>query len=235
MLLAAGVDPAEENEEGDTAADFGAAHEDVTEVLERHVERAAEAAQEEKYNLQPIQRSPAAGGGGAGAMPRSRVFAEGGGSAEQAAADKRLAASLTTRLMADSAADKVILAANKRLAGEEGGGGGKGRGKYAHTVVASEAPPRPATKFVADADVALTPRTRVYAKPAPPGRKPSESLQVPILAEPARAPPRAAAGGEGTPLKKGWHATKTGDGRTYYYSDGGETSWERPGAEGLAV
>lgn len=73
---------------------------------------------------------------------------------------------------------------------------------------------------------------RVYAKPAPPGRKPSESLQVPILAEPARAPPRAAAGGEGTPLKKGWHATKTGDGRTYYYSDGGETSWERPGAEG---
>mmetsp|Transcript_11814 Transcript_11814/g.34592 ORF Transcript_11814/g.34592 Transcript_11814/m.34592 type:complete len:100 (+) Transcript_11814:859-1158(+) len=76
---------------------------------------------------------------------------------------------------------------------------------------------------------------RVYAKPAPPGRKPSESLQVPILAEPARAPPRAAAGGEGTPLKKGWHATKTGDGRTYYYSDGGETSWERPGAEDLAV
>ncbi|EOD40710.1 hypothetical protein EMIHUDRAFT_222459 [Emiliania huxleyi CCMP1516] len=210
VLLAAGVDPAEENEEGDTAADFGAAHEDVTEVLERHVERAAEAAQEEKYNLQPIQRSPAAGGGGAGVMPRSRVFAEGGGSAEQAAADKRLAASLTTRLMADSAADKVILAANKRLAGEQGGGGGKGRGKYAHTVVASEAPPRPATKFVADADVALTPRTRVYAKPAPPGRKPSESLQ-------------------------GWHATKTGDGRTYYYNDGGETSWERPGAEDLAV
>ena len=71
MLLAAGVDPAEENEEGDTAADFGAAHEDVTEVLER----AAEAAQKEKYNLQPIQRSPAAGGGGAGVMPRPRVFA----------------------------------------------------------------------------------------------------------------------------------------------------------------
>ena len=92
-------------------------------------------------------------------MPRSRVFAEGGGSAEQAAADKRLAASLTTRRMADS----VTLAATKRLAGEEGGGGGKGRGKYAHT------------KFVADADVALTPRTRVYAKPAPPGRKPQGS------------------------------------------------------------